>query len=120
MLARNNKRCDLWSAAVHGKQGNNRYQCERAAKQHRANNNLKLAGELELWAQKVVDCEILAAANIMKATPEQVAKGVAVLTNEYGELPDVIPFRLVAWRVKRTIDTCERPNVDEALDMAFP
>ena len=120
VLARNKKRCDLWGAAVHGKQGNNRYQCERAAKQQRGRNNLKLAGELEIWAQKVVDCEMLAAANILKATPEQVAKGVAVLTNEYGELPDVIPFRLVAWRVKRTIDTCERPNVDEILDIAFP
>ena len=36
VLVKNRKRCDLWAAAVSGEQGNNKYQCERAAKQQRA------------------------------------------------------------------------------------
>ena len=88
LLVNNQKRCDLWTTAAGGNTGNARYQCERAAKTQRRRGNLKVAGDLDGWANNALLCESLADPLIMKATPEQVRKGVTVLLDEYdGAVP---------------------------------
>ena len=71
-LQRNQERTDLWRSAVHGKYGNERWQCTRASNHARKSSKGRLAQSLEDWKLKSEKAEYLSQDEVFTRNVEEV------------------------------------------------
>ena len=120
VLRLNRGRCNLWRGAIHGADGNWRWQCERAAGTQRQFRNDDIANKLDLWTEKYKKVDKLSAEKIMKCNTSEVDAAIDILMEEYDEIPLEIFPRLVAKKGSEVRDTCKQGDYEKLLTVTFP
>ena len=116
----NRVRCDLWHAAIHGAEGNWRWQCERAAAHQRSLGNKDLANKLDEWCEYYKRVNWLAADKIMSATASEIESGLDVMYDQYDEVPAEIFPRLVAKRGAEVRIASKQGCYEPLINVTFP
>ena len=115
-------RSNLWDAALFGNAGNDRWQCERAAK-HLRNckeaDHTHYANQLESWAEMHGKCEVLSDAKIWSASRAEIQEGVSVLLDEFGTIPGPVKPRLCVAYAKFTCEEQSKESMDMTLFGVF-
>ena len=113
-------KCDLWSNAIYGSDGNLRWQCERAAQTQRNRKQIDVANKLDDWAEKYRKVGWLSAHSIMDSTRDEREQGLEILEAEYGEIPAELFPRLVTKKATESRDAAKPLQFTEMLDCVFP
>ena len=119
-LRKNRLRTDLWNSSVYGKMGNDRWQCERAARTWRRHRRENIAEHLDKWAEKQRSVENLSEDMINNTTRHDRDIAVDILIEEYGEVPKEVKPRLAVQCGYDHRDSSTAEKCNDMLDTTFP
>ena len=119
-LRTNRMRCNLWHAAIHGADGNWRWQCQRAAAHQRELGNKDIANKLDEWLGYYNKVNMVSASKIMSSNESDIEAALDVLYEQYCETPAEIFPRLVAKKGAEVRTASKRGNYTDLIEVTFP